>query len=388
MTDIDTDVLVVGGGPAGAIAAYYASEEGANVLLIDKKKEIGVPVRCGEGLPMTVFEDFGLPKSRKWIANQGRFLRVVSPKGKSYELEPHIVPCVLNRDKFEQMLVDRAQKKGVKVMLRTTASGAKISKGKVRSVRVHIDDDDGTRTFNIRPKVVVGADGVESRVGRWMGIDTKVSLKDIASCAQNRVKDRSIEDDTLEFWLGEAYARHGYAWVFPKGKKVANIGIGMIPEKHERAPDVLEGFLDIRAKDGKRSGFTVGCIPMSRPIAQSVKGNLMLVGDSAHMVHPVTGAGIANAFIAGRIAGRHAGRVASGKKGLEHLEEYDVRWRRILEKKLLKCYKMKEKYAMSDKKINRFMRLARMAFAFYKLSPRTFGPILLGGYYYTGGEDD
>ena len=80
--------------------------------------------------------------------------------------------------------------------------------------------------------------------------------------------------------------------------------------------------------------------------------------------------------------------MASGKKGLEHLEEYDVRWRRILEKKLLKGYKMKEKYAMSDKKINRFMRLARMAFAFYKLSPRTFGPILLGGYYYTGGEDD
>jgi digeranylgeranylglycerophospholipid reductase len=388
MERIDCDVLVIGAGPAGAIAAKYAAEQGANVLIVDKKSEIGLPVRCGEGLPMHVLEDYGFKGKGAWVANVAKFMKLVSPKGKEVVVEPHIPPAILNRDVFEKELVRRAEKKGAKLMLRTMALEATTGKGRIKSVTLKPDDGGKDGLQSVRPKVVIAADGVESRVGRWIGIRTRSALKDTATCAQYVVEHESIDKDTLEFWLGGDYARIGYAWVFPKGKWTANVGIGMLPEKDLGPVEVTDNFIKLRADGAKKSNFTVGCIPLGLPVEESVKGNVMLAGDAARMVNGLTGAGVANALISGQIAGKVAGKVATGKKELEHLKEYDPKWRKIIERKLKKSFKYRKKIERGDKYIERFFRLIRFGMFFYKLSPKYIGSRMMTDFYYTSSEVD
>lgn len=394
MDDIRCDVLVVGTGPGGAIASYYAAEEGADVLMVDKKSVVGVPVRCGEGLPGTLLDDFDLKRSREWLSNRARAIKLFTPKGKCIEFEPgNVEICVLNRDRFEQMLVARAERKGVRVMLRTTAVSGETKGGggdgsgrRLSGVRLMGDTDDGEREeVMVRPKVVIGADGVESRVGRWVGIDTRVPTNDIGTCAQHLVEHEDIDREVLEFYFGDRYTPRGYAWVFPKAKGLANVGVGLLPTKGLTPTKALEGFMAMRVKGGRSKAFMAGCVPLTHPVKESVRGNVLLVGDAARQVIPLTGAGVANAFVAGRIAGRKAGAVASGRKDVGHLMEYDAEWRHTFEKKILRSYKYKKKVVGNDRKLNRFLILVKMALGLYNMAPAFFGPRLLADFHYTRG---
>lgn len=376
----ECDVLVIGTGPAGAVASCFAAEKGANVLLVDKKSVVGVPVRCGEGIPGTVLDDFDIKHSRKWVANKCRYLRLVPPKGKDIVIEPHIDICVLNRDKIEQHLVERAEKKGVEVMLNTTAISGKRKGDRLTSVELHIE---GEGPMTVKPRVVIAADGIESRVGRWVGLKTNIPSTDVGTCAQYLVEHKAIDKDVIEFWFGKQYVGDGYGWVFPKGKSLGNVGIGMLPNKEKSPIHALEHFMKKRTNGGSKSRFTVGLVSSCRPVMRSVKGNVMLVGDAARLVIALTGAGVANAFTSGRIAGRVAGDVGTGKKGLGHLETYEIRWRKLLQKKLDRSYEYRKKVVSSEKELQRFFRKVKVGMGLYKLSPRLFGG-LFSGFFYKG----
>ena len=81
MKQMEYDVLVVGGGPAGSVSARYAAERGASVLMIEKRQEIGSPVRCGEGISLGWIEDYGITKDSKWLIHEVDGARIISPGG-------------------------------------------------------------------------------------------------------------------------------------------------------------------------------------------------------------------------------------------------------------------------------------------------------------------
>jgi hypothetical protein len=197
----------------------------------------------------------------------------------------------------------------------------------------------------VRAKVVIGADGVESMVGRGAGLDTRVPSRDMESCAQYVVSNIAFDPDALYLHFGETIAPHGYAWIFPKGVGVANVGLGVIALKAQgrTARDYLDAYVARRYPEGAISGSTVGGVIVGTTLKRTVTDGLMLVGDAAHQVNPLSGGGIINAMKAGRIAGRHAAEaIRAGDTSARRLEACHAEWLALLGEDHRLYYRIKE----------------------------------------------
>jgi digeranylgeranylglycerophospholipid reductase len=213
--------------------------------------------------------------------------------------------------------------------------------------------------LQIEAPLIIGADGVESKVGRWAGIDTTLKLQDIESCAQFLVHDASIDDEYTEFFLGNSIAPSGYAWSFPKGEKLANIGLGIQGSRSKpgEAMRLLRQFMRSRFPNGKVVEMVVGGDPCSGPIDSAIADGVMLVGDAAHQTDPLTGGGILNAMQAGIIAGEVAAKaIAADNVRRAGLKEYEDRWREDIGKTITKSFQFKEFFVkLTDNDMNQLI---------------------------------
>jgi len=180
--------------------------------------------------------------------------------------------------------------------------------------------------------VVIGADGHWSIIRRSAGLDRY--FRDYVTCAQYRLGGLDLEDPSVnEFWMGENYAPGGYAWVFPKGREVANVGLG-VRVKHTKPPiEYLKGFVaqDPRFRNAKILSKGGGICPVSGTLDRIVADGLMLVGDAAGQLIPMTGAGIHSAIEAGKMAGRVAAEAVkegdvSARRLSAYRAEFDKYW--------------------------------------------------------------
>ncbi|MEX0737018.1 MAG: NAD(P)/FAD-dependent oxidoreductase, partial [Bacteroidota bacterium] len=161
------DVIVVGAGPAGSTAARFAAAGGASVLMLEKDRDVGYPVRCGEAVSHEGVVQFIEPDDR-WIAARCNRFRLISPSGQSVIPRLDGLAYVLERRIFDYELAKLAVKEGAEVVTKAYVYDLMRNNGTVEGVRATIKD----RKVEIKGKVVIGADGVESRVGKWAGIDT------------------------------------------------------------------------------------------------------------------------------------------------------------------------------------------------------------------------
>ncbi|KAF5416568.1 MAG: Digeranylgeranylglycerophospholipid reductase [Candidatus Methanogaster sp.] len=352
------DIIVVGAGPAGSIAAKTAAMRGCRVLMIEKRQEIGDPVRCAEGVAKPRIKKHIEPDDR-WIAAEVRGSRIFAPDGTGVELSEDVsgseVGYVLERKLFDRALADAAALAGAEVQVKTRATGLIMEDGYVKGITaMHLGCDE----VEIRADIVIGADGIESKIGRWAGIDTTLPPSKINTCAQFLVADIDIAQDRCEFHLGSAVAPSGYLWIFPKGNRCANIGIGVggnTCSPGKRPINILQDFVRTRYPDGKIIELVVGGEPASGPIKQTVANGFMLVGDAARQVDPLTGGGIANAMDAGGIAGAvAAGAIAEGDVSEARLQEYDAGWRAEFGKRLDRSLAVKDHFiSLTDADLNK-----------------------------------
>ncbi|MBI3111089.1 MAG: NAD(P)/FAD-dependent oxidoreductase, partial [Ignavibacteriales bacterium] len=161
------DVLVVGAGPAGSTAARYAAAGGASVLMLEKDRDVGYPVRCGEAVSHEGVVQF-LEPDPKWIAATVSKFRIISPSGGSVIPTLEGIGYVLERRMFDYELAKIAAREGAEIVTKAYVYDLIREDGVVKGVRTVIKD----QKVEIRARVVIGADGVESRVGKWAGIDT------------------------------------------------------------------------------------------------------------------------------------------------------------------------------------------------------------------------
>ncbi|MGQ9787830.1 MAG: geranylgeranyl reductase family protein [Candidatus Hadarchaeaceae archaeon] len=331
------DVVVVGAGPAGSVAAYSAVRGGANVLLLDRRREIGVPVQCGEALSGDVLKEMNIRPDPSWAVNPTNSVKIVSPSGVAVRISERRangkVGYILNRKVFDKYLAIRAAEAGADVKVGTYVYGLMINDGRICGVRAKGADGD----FEVEAKVVIAADGVGSRVARWAGMNTTVKLDDFESGIQFQMVGIDFESPTmLEFYLNSRIAPGGYAWVFPKGEHMANVGLGVLGSLAERrAIDYLRDFVantPALAK-GKVVEINAGGIPVGGPLKRTVKDNVILVGDAARQVNALTGGGIDSAMRAGQVAGEVAAEaVRDGDVSERRLKEYERRWRKKMGK--------------------------------------------------------
>jgi digeranylgeranylglycerophospholipid reductase len=352
------DVVVVGAGPAGSMAAKHAALNGASVLMIEKRQEIGSPVRCGEGLSRASMDEVGITPDRKWIATNVDGAIIVSPSGNKFVINEkqagNEVGMVLERDMFDKALAADAAKAGAEIMVKTEAVGLIKEGDTIKGVKILSYG----KPMDVSAGCVVGADGYESQVGRWAGIDTTLKPGDITSCFQYRLTNIKHNCRYCEFIIGSA-APGGYIWIFPKDEHTANVGIGVLLTKLKKPGQVkeyLDRFIqkDERLRNGQPLDAVSGAVSVSPPVERTIMDGLLLVGDAARIIDSITGGGIANGCITGMYAGNVLGNAAqAGDFSSAVLEEYEKLWRDKLEDKLWRNWMAKEKLiTLSDKTLD------------------------------------
>ena len=315
MERLKCDILVVGAGPAGSSAARAAARRGLEVLVVERRDTIGVPVQCAEFIPAPLLGEIDL--ARDFVVQSVSEMRTILPDG---EITVMRSPgFMIRRDLFDQSLARAAEEEGARVLAST-----RVLRMEEGAVVVRSSGEAGEES--VAAKVIIGADGPCSTVGRWIGSENR----NLIPAVQWRVPLVSPMEHTEVHFHEEFYG--GYGWLFPVGRE-ANVGLG---RKRRNAHDegigkVLERFVSRLAEEGKVEQrpirTTAGWIP-AEAARKVTRGNVLLVGDAAGHTHPITGAGVSQAVIGGRMAGKWAARaVETGDLSL--LGAYEEEWREL-----------------------------------------------------------
>lgn len=324
MRSLSCDVLVVGAGPVGSVAARTASECGADVLLLEEHPEVGSPVFCAEGISLKCVEDSGLEAKPPLVCHDITETRIIAPDTNYIELvSPKWSEFIINRDFFDRALSEKAVKSGVRLMTNTRAITVTKKGDTVTGVMAKSTEAE----LKISAKVVVGADGHASIVRKTSGLSRWFS--DVYTCAQFKIGGLDLNPQVKEILLGGNIAPGGYAWVFPKSREVANVGLG-VRRIHKTSPiEYLKRYVDsdARFKGAEIQRVTGGICPASGTLSKIVDNGVMVVGDAAGQLMPLTGAGVQSGIEAGRISGEVAAQsVEEGDVSASRLSMYERRF--------------------------------------------------------------
>jgi geranylgeranyl reductase family protein len=287
-----------------------AARSGARVVMIEKRTDVGVPVRCAEYIPKLLAMEVGMSPavvaqevlSTETFINAKREARIKAPG------------YIINRDIFDKELADQAVRNGARLFNATKAL-QRTKKGVLVS-------QDGHET-EITCKIIIGADGPVSTVGAWINQKNGSLVKALQSTVVLTKPTRHCEI----YFEPEFYG--GYGWLFPKGD-VANVGVGVVAGR-SNLRRLLDGFIERLSGEGKvlktQICSTGGMIPVGGPV-KTVVENIMLVGDAAGQTHPITGAGISQAVLCGKLAGESAASAAL-ENDLFHETQYEKKWKML-----------------------------------------------------------
>ncbi len=283
------DVIVVGGGPAGASAAYFLHKAGARVLVIEKEKMPRYKV-CAGGLPISAIGAFPFDFERVIEQKINRATFFYKEKQVTHTMPPDSLVTV-KREKFDHFLLIH--------------SGAEIIEGiKVEGISVYrgyklVLLEGGKR---LKTRYVIGADGVSSvvaRSGRFylpahrgLAVETEVEVgKELLSSYSRRI--------VVAFGV----LKKGYFWIFPK-RDLLSVGIGTIGVERGLSHILKNLLRNFSIPLVQEQRVYAHPLPLYRRKTILQKYGVFLVGDAASLVDPLTGEGIRHAIISGRIAAR------------------------------------------------------------------------------------
>ncbi len=341
MKKLKYDVIVVGGRVGGSTASLFASKSDVDVLMIEKRQEIGTPVQCAEGVTYGTFETLEIEPSDRYVRSRIKGAHIHAPNGRRITYEGGIAEgLILDRKIFDKELAIKSARAGTDIMVKTTVKDLIIKEHRVSGVLAkHLGE-----TIEIRADVVIAADGVESNIARRAGIETIKDPKNICSCAQYEMVGIDIDQDHLEFYFGEKIAPGGYSWIFPKGDGIANVGLG-IRSSTDTALTYLNRF--VSQFDATPVELNIGGVPVAGPIDKTYTDGILVVGDAAGQVDPITGGGIHTTISCARTAGEVAAEAVKNEDPSSgFLKRYQDIWKENIGKNLVKSVKYRK---MADK---------------------------------------
>ncbi len=342
---IEYDVIVVGAGPAGAVAAKTAAEHGARVLLLEGRREIGRPVQCTGLLSVRGFRASGA--SRGVILREIRGVYAYGPNGRRLALEKSEPQAyVIDRDRFDIDLVGQAVSAGVEVRVKAPAVGLEPG-------ALHVNTNG--RSVAIPTKIVIGADGPRSGMARWARLPAP--SKTIIGVQATITPYETDRDECVEVILSQRIAPHFFAWAVPSTPGAARVGLGTDDPK--AAKPLFDLWLSERFPESEIVGYSSGSIPIG-PASKTVADGVLLVGDAAGQAKPTSGGGIYTGITCAKIAGEVAARAAlSGDVSETTLAEYEHRWRALFDRELRFGLLAHRIYGqLSDEEIERFFAAA------------------------------
>jgi digeranylgeranylglycerophospholipid reductase len=173
----DVDVLVVGAGPAGAVAAWQAKQAARelDVVLLERDRAVGAPVRCAEGVGDAGLREFVNPDGADWVSRRVTDVIFEAPDDTQVVIANSGLGWILDRTRFDAFLAAQAAAEGAAVLVGAEATAMARDGDERWHVRVK---QRGTEEI-YRARIVIGADGVETMVGRWAGLETRVPARDM-----------------------------------------------------------------------------------------------------------------------------------------------------------------------------------------------------------------
>ncbi len=336
------DVVVVGAGPAGAIASKYAAKKGANTLLIEEHASIGSPVQC-TGLVSTAALSECEVREGSFVLAKMKGAFVYAPNCEELTIRGKDVKAyVIDRKMFDRYLVERALDSGVSLLLKTRFIG--MNRGKISVIS-------SGKSKEIYGGVIIGADGIQSSVGRAAGLPR---CEKFLSGIQFEAPYTPKNPGFVELFTGKDVAPGFFAWVVPFNG-LARIGLAKnsndFPAQHYLEKLLKHPVVASRYK-GSRTEHVLGGIPLGPP-DKTIKDNVMLVGDAAGQVKPTSGGGVYMGAVCAKIAGEVA---AKASRNEARLEEYEKRWRDSVGRELaigMRIHKSIGK--LSDENLNEFI---------------------------------
>lgn len=336
------DVVVVGAGPAGSVAARRAAEAGLDVLLIEKRQEIGAPVRCAEAIGADLCKPF-IALDERWIDARIERFAVFNSRGDKVVVPPAEPTLVINRKVFDLELALLAARAGAEVQAGCAAVGVLMQGKQVSGVKA----DWLGKPVEIRARLVVAADGTESQVARWAGLNSATPLADYYSGFEYLLTGLGgqITPDQCEYHLDQSLAPGGYLWVFPKGQDRANVG--MVVTADQLPGESLRGKLDefiLRRFEGVSVVSVIaGGIPASGALKKLGCDGLVVVGDAAHQADPMTAGGINLGMIGADLAMQAAiPALQAGDVSWKRLQTYQEMWQARFGKMHAALYKIRK----------------------------------------------
>ena len=313
----DSDVIVAGAGPAGAMAAYTLAKAGRRVLLVERYP-LPRQKPCGGGISTRVLARF------PWLADALRripthavsSLYLEGPSGGVFRMRSNGPAVILiRRIEFDFLLATLAREAGAEIL-----SPAAIAQASQDADGVTLRTRDGQE---LRAPIVIAADGVNSVVARRLGLNPGWPSNQLALDMMEETPTASLrtaEPDTLSVFYGYGGA-HGYAYIFPKLEHV-NVGIGYVltyfKQRVDLTPyDLQQQFVgELRSRgmmDGasRREYFTPFLIPIGGPLSETASGRVLLAGDAGGFVNGFSAEGIYYAMVTGELAAKAALEAAS-----------------------------------------------------------------------------
>lgn len=302
------DIVIIGLGPAGLMAANRLKKQKISFLAIDRKEKIGLPLRCGEGIREKEFIKFFRHSDYPFVKNIVHRHKVIS---KNIEKTFSSTFLQLDRPKFEQWLAKPITKN---IMLNTKCEDIIIKRDCTEII---------TDKGSINSKLVILCDGCNSKIQKKFRLINKKQA--IIPCYGGIYKNCNLDSDKFYFFFDDRL--YGGFWVFPKTKTTANIGIGAVGTADIKT--ALKDFLKEYGIKAKQISEYSGVFPCSGPIDKTYHNRILLCGNAAGFVYAGTGEGIYFALESGAIAASIAAKALNKNRfDKKYLSGYEKLWKR------------------------------------------------------------
>ena len=343
MTKREYDLIVVGAGPAGSSAAYAAAKNGIKVALLEKEENVAHTVRTSGVTWIDYAKEFGIPED---CYNPIRTYNFCSPNNTVSITDNKPKAAVLDVRKTYRFLADMAKKNGAEIFVNTNVTNVITENGSI--VGVKASSSNSEMIFHAR--MLIDASGFQSAVSKSLGLVKQWERFGVG--AEYEAEVENVKSDTWWLMVGQMYSPAGYAWIFPLGKNIVRIGVGVgKPESDVDPTQRLDELIEKGAGPIKDLGkitkkeFHYGLIPNEGLSRKTVYDNLILVGDTAGMANPLVLEGIRYAIKYGRVAGDVASKaIKSGDTSEKALQYYEETWKKEIESKIKSAHKVQARW--------------------------------------------